>query len=196
MYLSPEIVADTLLEEHPGFGAAADVWAVGVVFCMLLTGKEPFTENEVWSLPRPDGGSIRERLLSSSRFTQTSPEAKDLLGKLLAIDPGQRISAKQALQHPWFDTSASQSLAVTRESLIQVRMLSRASQKFLNEPSFVARSLTIDRMSSSSILVGSSQNCCYLGSPGKPKMAQNRVPRIDSVASLCSEDGLFCFDGS
>lgn len=37
-------------------------------------------------------------------YSNESPEAMDLLEKLLALDPKKRILAKEALKHPWFDS--------------------------------------------------------------------------------------------
>ncbi|XP_032238394.2 calcium/calmodulin-dependent protein kinase type II alpha chain isoform X2 [Nematostella vectensis] len=92
MFLAPE----TVLEEP--IGRAVDIWACGVIFYLLLVGYPPFWSN-----------SDEQLLLSILRgqYTMPSPfwdnvsnDARDLVHKLIVVDPEARISAKEALSHP------------------------------------------------------------------------------------------------
>uniref|UniRef100_H3GS53 Uncharacterized protein n=1 Tax=Phytophthora ramorum TaxID=164328 RepID=H3GS53_PHYRM len=84
------------------FGPKADMFALGIVLYILLCGSHPFdTYNNL------SDEEIRKRILKGKFRTQSrawqsiSPSARDLILKLLETDPNQRLSAEQALQHPW-----------------------------------------------------------------------------------------------
>lgn len=102
LYLAPEVVATDLPEESRRFGTAADLWAAGVLFFVLLCGKEPFKEPEVWQLSRGGGPNLVAKCLRNMALNHWSQDAKDLLEKLLTLDPSKRITASEALQHSWF----------------------------------------------------------------------------------------------
>ncbi|KAG6594165.1 CAMK protein kinase [Phytophthora cinnamomi] len=84
------------------FGPKADMFALGIVLYILLCGSHPFdTYNNL------SDEEIRKRILKGKFRTQSrawqsiSPSARDLIQKLLETDPNKRLSAEQALQHPW-----------------------------------------------------------------------------------------------
>ena len=93
-YIAPEVLSRNYTEK-------CDMWSCGVIMYILLTGKPPF------------GGINDEEILSKvkkGKFDLTkypwgviSNEAKDLIKKLIEIDPTKRLSAEDALQHPWFE---------------------------------------------------------------------------------------------
>ena len=84
------------------YGVECDMWSCGIVMYLMLTGKTPYSEDL-------DEGEIKEVLktgrldFSSPGFQQLSWEAKDLIKKMLCIDPLNRISASGALNHEWFE---------------------------------------------------------------------------------------------
>ncbi|KAE9361240.1 hypothetical protein PF008_g1225 [Phytophthora fragariae] len=89
------------------FGPKADMFALGVVLYILLCGAHPFdTYNNL------SDEEIRKRILKGKFRTQSrawqciSPSARDLIQKLLETDPNKRLSAEQALQHPWLRNQA------------------------------------------------------------------------------------------
>eukprot|EP00644_Phytophthora_capsici_P013640 jgi/Phyca11/117512/e_gw1.33.462.1 len=84
------------------FGPKADMFALGIVLYILLCGAHPFdTYNNL------SDEEIRKRILKGKFRTQSrawqaiSPSARDLIKKLLETDPNKRLSAEQALKHPW-----------------------------------------------------------------------------------------------
>lgn len=88
-YAAPEIVSG--FKYH---GAASDVWSCGVILFALLTGRLPF-----------DDDNIRNLLLKvqAGKFempTDISPEAQDLIARMLTADPSQRIKTDRILKHP------------------------------------------------------------------------------------------------
>lgn len=99
-YLAPELLKASMYENEPGYAHEVDVWACGVVMYTLLVGFPPFWHRKQMVMLR----SIME-----GRYEFKSPEwdditetAKDLIKQMLTVDPMKRISARQALQHPFF----------------------------------------------------------------------------------------------
>lgn len=96
---SPHYVAPEVLREER-YGPVVDTWAVGVILHIMLTRRYPFA-----------GETIHETLelvvkcnvsLVGSEWNRISEHAKSLLQGLLEEDPQERLTAKDALNHPWF----------------------------------------------------------------------------------------------
>lgn len=88
-YASPEIVTGKTYH-----GGPSDIWSCGVILFALLTGHLPF-----------DDDNIRKLLLKvqAGRFSMPaalSPEAKDIISKMLVVDPAKRITMREILRHP------------------------------------------------------------------------------------------------
>ncbi|XP_041937906.1 phosphorylase b kinase gamma catalytic chain, liver/testis isoform [Alosa sapidissima] len=99
-YLAPEILKCSMDETHPGYGKEVDLWACGVILFTLLAGSPPFWHRKQM---------LMLRMIMEGRYQFTSPEwddrsdtVKDLISRLLVVDPIQRLTAEQALAHPFF----------------------------------------------------------------------------------------------
>jgi len=96
VYMAPEVVLQDYDEQ-------ADVWSVGILMYQLLTGRFPFWEDirdltlaQVWQ------AILSQRIdMGAPELRGVSPAAKDLLTGLLEREPLQRLTPKQALDHPW-----------------------------------------------------------------------------------------------
>jgi len=95
-YTAPEIYA------RRGADLCADLWSLGVVLYVLLVGASPFritgTETRAETAKRILAGSYDT---SRPGWMKCSDRAKDLVGKLLAVEEPQRLVIKEAKQHPW-----------------------------------------------------------------------------------------------
>ncbi|XP_070158911.1 calcium/calmodulin-dependent protein kinase II isoform X2 [Polyergus mexicanus] len=92
-YLSPEV-----LKKEP-YGKAVDIWACGVILYILLVGYPPFWDEDQHRLY----GQIKAGSYDypSPEWDTVTPEAKNLINQMLTVNPGKRITASEALKHPW-----------------------------------------------------------------------------------------------
>lgn len=92
-YVAPEILRGI------AYGREVDIWSIGVILYILLCGFPPFYDdnnkklfaqivNARYSFPDP-------------YWTNISPLAKDLVSKLLVIDPKKRLTCDEILRHSW-----------------------------------------------------------------------------------------------
>ncbi|KAJ0409619.1 hypothetical protein P43SY_008491 [Pythium insidiosum] len=86
-YVAPEVMSGK------GYGAEADLWSVGVVTYVLLSGCAPVF------LPGPDG--TKKVFFTEDCWHEVSDEVKRFIEALLVRNPEERMSAEQALEHPW-----------------------------------------------------------------------------------------------
>lgn len=104
---TPSYVAPEVLSKDPkkGYGKEVDMWSIGVIFYILLCGFPPFYDEDNAVL----FNSIRkgEYEFPSPYWDSVSTEAKDLVSKLLVVDPSQRLTAQQTLNHPWLKTAST-----------------------------------------------------------------------------------------
>mmetsp|Transcript_43147 Transcript_43147/g.50593 ORF Transcript_43147/g.50593 Transcript_43147/m.50593 type:complete len:149 (-) Transcript_43147:54-500(-) len=93
-YVAPEVLMTNC-------GAECDMWSFGVLMYIILSGYLPFTgssQNEVFI--KILKGKI---IMDQPEWSDRSVESKDLLKKLLVVNPAQRIKAADALKHKWFN---------------------------------------------------------------------------------------------
>ena len=95
---TPEYVAPEVLK-HTGYSASCDVWSMGVVLYVMLSGYTPFySDNTSKLFKQIMNGKFQ---MPASEWGAISDDAKDLVRQMLTVDPHKRITAKGSLQHPW-----------------------------------------------------------------------------------------------
>ena len=100
-YIAPEV-----LKKH--YDEKCDLWSCGVIMYILLSGRPPFGgDNDKEIMEKVIIGKYD---LENSPFDKLSKSGKDLIQKLLMIEPNKRLSAEQALSHPWFKENKSKEL--------------------------------------------------------------------------------------
>ncbi|XP_038638718.1 calcium/calmodulin-dependent protein kinase type II subunit gamma isoform X7 [Scyliorhinus torazame] len=92
-YLSPEV-----LRKDP-YGKPVDIWACGVILYILLVGYPPFWDEDQHKLYQQIKAGAYD--FPSPEWDTVTPEAKNLINQMLTINPAKRITATEALKHPW-----------------------------------------------------------------------------------------------
>lgn len=98
-YFAPEVINAFQGQQNgqpAGYGTQADLWSLGVVLYILLSGIPPFEEDGLY-----------EQILEGkyefdvTEWTTISPEAKDLVSRLMTVNPKDRLTIKEASEHRW-----------------------------------------------------------------------------------------------
>ncbi|XP_038902111.1 CDPK-related kinase 5-like [Benincasa hispida] len=136
-YVAPEVL-------HRSYSTEADVWSIGVIAYILLCGSRPF-----WA--RTESGIFKAVLKGDPIFDEPpwpslSSEARDFVKRLLVKDPRKRMSAAQALSHPWIKNSmdVKAPLDILIFKLMKIYMRSSYLRKAALRA--VSRTLTIDEL--------------------------------------------------
>jgi calcium-dependent protein kinase len=75
------------------------LWSIGVILYILLSGKPPFDGNDDKEIV--NSVRIGTYSLTGSEWKNITNDAKDLIKRMLTYDPALRITAEQAINHPW-----------------------------------------------------------------------------------------------
>ena len=107
-YVAPEVL-------HGKYGVDCDQWSLGVILYILLSGYLPFSGD--------NAAEVFEKI-SEGRFDfhhrewkKVSDDAKDLIRRLLTVDPKKRIKCGDALKHPWFKNAGEGGVASEGKTL-------------------------------------------------------------------------------
>lgn len=111
-FVAPEVL------KRQGYDLACDIWSLGVLLYIMLSGRTPFA-----STPNDSPDVILKRIgsgnidFSSPRWASISTPVKDLLRQMLHIIPENRPTAAQILQHPWLKEQSAGSVRLTEYRL-------------------------------------------------------------------------------
>uniref|UniRef100_A0A674NFT6 Death-associated protein kinase 1 n=1 Tax=Takifugu rubripes TaxID=31033 RepID=A0A674NFT6_TAKRU len=114
---TPEFVAPEVVNYEP-LGLEADMWSVGVITYILLSGASPFLgDNKQETLANV---SAVDYTFDEEFFSNTSILAKDFIARLLIKDPKKRMTIQDSLQHPWIKPKDTQQALSRKESAVNM----------------------------------------------------------------------------
>lgn len=118
-YVAPEVLNHSYTEK-------ADMWSVGVIVYMLLTGSPPFSGAHHDLIKAIRAG----RITDPRSFKGVSDEARTFIQSLLVVDASERPSAAQVLEHPWLTKGAVNGCSVIDKSTIKSMRKFALSSRF------------------------------------------------------------------
>ncbi|XP_076239061.1 calcium/calmodulin-dependent protein kinase II isoform X14 [Calliopsis andreniformis] len=110
-YLSPEV-----LKKEP-YGKPVDIWACGVILYILLVGYPPFWDEDQHRLYQQIKTGSYD--YPSPEWDTVTPEAKNLINQMLTVNPSKRITASEALKHPWICQRERVASVVHRQETVE-----------------------------------------------------------------------------
>ncbi|CAD8210826.1 unnamed protein product [Paramecium octaurelia] len=119
-YIAPEVLKQDYNEK-------CDIWSCGVILYILLCGYPPFTGKTEKEIMKKVGEGKFE--YDADDWSQISKEAKNLINRMLHINPSFRISAKQALNDPWILKHCSQTIINNNVNLRVLQNLQKFQAK-------------------------------------------------------------------
>ncbi|XP_074842167.1 serine/threonine-protein kinase DCLK3 [Carettochelys insculpta] len=123
-YVAPEILVEK------GYGLEVDMWATGVILYILLCGFPPFRSQERDQEELFQIIQLGHYEFLSPYWDSISSAAKDLITRLLVVDPQKRYKAQQVLQHPWIRTAGkTNSRNLQREVTINIERHFRSQRR-------------------------------------------------------------------
>ncbi|XP_063896541.1 phosphorylase b kinase gamma catalytic chain, liver/testis isoform isoform X2 [Helicoverpa armigera] len=141
-YLAPETLKANMFDDAPGYGKEVDIWACGVIMFTLLVGCPPFWHRKQMVMLR----NIMEGKYSftSPEWADISDDPKDLIRRLLVVEPSERLDIIQALNHPFFNTMAIKSSGFNARAKLRVALACvRAAVRLRRLPHTAARALPL-----------------------------------------------------
>ncbi|XP_022613118.1 death-associated protein kinase 2-like [Seriola dumerili] len=112
-YIAPEVINNEALS------TAADMWSIGVITYILLSGLSPFQDET-------DEETLKNIIalnyeFDAQSFSMTSSMAKDFIQKLLLQSPSERMTAEECLLHPWIKPITRKQAANRNRSSINMK---------------------------------------------------------------------------
>lgn len=173
-YVAPEILRGV------AYGKEVDIWSIGVILYILLCGFPPFYDdnnkklfaqivNANYSFPDP-------------YWTNISAHAKDLVTKLLVVDPSKRLTADQILQHAWM---AEDGTSIPLDHFKTNLKSYNARRRFRS----AIRAVQITQLLKNMTKTGNAQPqsiMAVIESSGQPSM--NAVHAVNSVSSVTDDE--------
>ncbi|XP_031661175.1 calcium/calmodulin-dependent protein kinase type II subunit gamma isoform X7 [Oncorhynchus mykiss] len=182
-YLSPEV-----LRKDP-YGKPVDIWACGVILYILLVGYPPFWDEDQHKLYQQIKAGAYD--FPSPEWDTVTPEAKNLINQMLTINPSKRITADQALKHPWICQRSTVASMIHRQETVECLRKFNARRKLkgaILTTMLVSRTFSVGRQHANPAAVSSTaslaQEACKSLLNKKAdaaKESQNTVVATDGI---------------
>ena len=112
---TPNYIAPEIIKGNKAYTDKVDIWSLGVLFYVMLCGYPPFVSEK-------DEEDLNDIIVKGdfqfpeSEWKGVSEAAKDLIRKMIVLDPSKRLSAKQVLNHEWMNMNGNESINISNNS--------------------------------------------------------------------------------
>ncbi|XP_073478255.1 calcium/calmodulin-dependent protein kinase type II subunit beta isoform X29 [Aquarana catesbeiana] len=183
-YLSPEVL------RKEAYGKPVDIWACGVILYILLVGYPPFWDEDQHKLYQQIKAGAYD--FPSPEWDTVTPEAKNLINQMLTINPGKRISAHEALKHPWVCQRSTVASMMHRQETVECLKKFNARRKLkgailttmLATRNFSAKSLLNKKTDVGKPQTNSTKNSAGVTSPKGPIPPAALEPQTTVIHNL------------
>jgi serine/threonine protein kinase len=159
-YVAPEV----LLNE--GYDASVDMWSIGVILYILLCGFPPFySENTPELFEQIINGSYD---FPSPYWDKVSLSARDLITKLLQVDPKKRFTPDQCLSHPWIKNLTTNK-EIRTEVISELKKFNARRKFKITVEAVLAAQKLLSRLKTRQIFNGKKATSPTVTSPTKKK---------------------------
>lgn len=136
---TPGYVAPEVLKNRQGYTPQCDMWSVGVILYILLCGYPPFQHEQQNKL-------FKQILKADFHFhspwwDKVSAEAKDMVSRLLVVDPSKRLTPQEAMQHPFMSKTDSGNSVDVDKLAEYVRKIHKRKFRMLKNAIIVSKRL-------------------------------------------------------
>ena len=173
-YIAPEV------RQQRHYSMPVDIWSCGILLYFLLSGQLPFTTS-IDQLPQ-DINSCEQRFklyFPTNKWCHHTEPCKDFIKVLLDLNPVRRVTAQQALQHPWLNGGNTHKRAKTPERL----------QDKYKETIKKVKSLTIDTTLARFSENNSRQLLPLLTSPLRPCQSVSNIDTVKNYKQYMIDEG-------
>ncbi|XP_032397196.1 calcium/calmodulin-dependent protein kinase type II delta chain isoform X16 [Etheostoma spectabile] len=179
-YLSPEV-----LRKDP-YGKPVDIWACGVILYILLVGYPPFWDEDQHKLYQQIKAGAYD--FPSPEWDTVTPEAKNLINQMLTINPAKRITADQAIKHPWICQRSTVASMMHRQETVECLRKFNARRKLkgaILTTMLVSRNFSVGRQHTSPAATTSTASMAQEACKTLLNKKSDGVKKRKSSSSVC-----------
>ena len=175
-YFAPEVLKRKSSVAGTGrYGMSADMWSVGVILYILLSGTFPFEEDNLF-----DQIQNAEYSFTGSEWSNISESAKHLVRGLMTLRPELRLSVEQAMTHPWM---MNQSFAAPPQTPNDNKKAASATAAVsVNTKDKGKSSSSRQSANKRNNIFGSQQSVKAAATSGRRSVAKNQMASCESIA--------------
>lgn len=192
-YMAPEVILQN-------YNYKCDIWSAGVLLYMLVTEKAPFNgyNDEVIKTRIKEGKYNKDNVALKA----SSPELRNLISKLLEMNVNERISAKEALDHPWFELFKGRILFDKIDRAIYNKQINNIVHYFLQSKlqqmvlAYLCHNITLNEEIRNAKKLFIHMNSNYNGRLTKDELLKGIIPYLGQTeANRRIEDLFLTLDG-
>ncbi|XP_037742399.1 calcium/calmodulin-dependent protein kinase type II subunit beta isoform X2 [Lepidochelys kempii] len=183
-YLSPEVL------RKEAYGKPVDIWACGVILYILLVGYPPFWDEDQHKLYQQIKAGAYD--FPSPEWDTVTPEAKNLINQMLTINPAKRITAHEALKHPWVCQRSTVASMMHRQETVECLKKFNARRKLkgaILTTMLATRNFSVGRQTTAPATMSAAASGATMGLVEQAKSLLNKKVDVGKPQTNSSKGG-------